>query len=219
MNKKKLNVLFFSIIVLIFVLSAYWILVRKNTEIANLRKFMKAPNQEIIYIENDIYNFVNKHQKEQKYTARVRDNSYKEEKLYNDKTSVDFIVDISSHQISYKVSSSWPRDKQDIYQISINCLSKKDLIFPEKECNGTDYDYSQLKLMEKYPIYEKLPITYEKYNFNSRSTTKYKIEGYFDDEKYIIVIKDYSGDNKERALEHIKSLGYNPEDYIIKYKF
>ncbi len=72
------------------------------------------------------------------------------------------------------------------------------------------------KLVEKYPLVAKLPINVEYYRGYSEHI-KYQISYRVEDEEAIIVIHDYTGNNKEKAFGNIRSRGFNPEDYTIDY--
>ncbi|MBO7718502.1 hypothetical protein J6S37_03355 [Candidatus Saccharibacteria bacterium] len=69
-----------------------------------------------------------------------------------------------------------------------------------------------------YPLLASLPITVEYYKTDS--TYVYYVISY---ELYTggtptILVKDYSGNNYEDALDRVRLLGYNPDDYVIEYQ-
>ena len=73
-------------------------------------------------------------------------------------------------------------------------------------------------LANNYPLLTVLPLKVEYYKNNT--TYVYYLISYEIDEKNqpTILVKDYTGDNYESALEKIKSEGFNPEDYNIEYQ-
>lgn len=72
-----------------------------------------------------------------------------------------------------------------------------------------------------YPIARKIPIIVETYNNARTEYIYYRIDGgMYDGCKWDFCLKitDISGGNYDRAIEKIKSLGFNPEDYQIFYE-
>lgn len=86
-----------------------------------------------------------------------------------------------------------------------------------------DYHSDQLasSALEKHPIIEHLPIIYanfdQEYNY-----TEYRIDGgSFDDcnTDFCLKITDSTGGNYNSAVQNIKDLGFNPEDFTILYEY
>ncbi len=76
-------------------------------------------------------------------------------------------------------------------------------------------------LNDKYPILSILPIVYEKYLNNYTEYVSYRIDfGEYDgcEREYCVMITDYSGGNRERALAAIRNRGFSPDDYQILYQ-
>ena len=75
------------------------------------------------------------------------------------------------------------------------------------------------ELKEKYPILKQLPIKIDYYTANYANRVKYTItyERTDSEQGFIIVVNDDTGGNYGAAMERIKALGFNPEDYQIQY--
>ena len=73
------------------------------------------------------------------------------------------------------------------------------------------------KIEEKYPLIKILPLKSDYYINDYTEHIKYDISYTLIDDQATIKITDRSGGNKELALEKIRSLGYNPDDYKIEY--
>lgn len=73
---------------------------------------------------------------------------------------------------------------------------------------------------KKYPAINHLPIIYAHYSENFEYT-EYRIDGgKFPNcqQDFCLKITDVTGNNKEKALNHLKSLNINPSDYQIIYE-
>ena len=74
-----------------------------------------------------------------------------------------------------------------------------------------------------FSISNVLPIMFDSYTDDFAYYTRYEIE--FDDSRddcpkiFCLVIEDNTGGNEQKAMDKIKELGYNPDDYEIKYEF
>lgn len=138
-------------------------------------------------------------------------------------TRGSFIVDIPSIQQSYHVQFHWSPDPEVIattgYTNIISCLPESELIYPAFSCKDFFNQNPYLELLNKYPLLKDLPLTIAYYSENFASYTNYEItyQTKEDDTSFIIIINDYTGGNYENALQKIRSLGYNPSDYLIQY--
>lgn len=73
----------------------------------------------------------------------------------------------------------------------------------------------------KYPIMASLPVIYANYDDNYHYT-EYRIDGgSFTgcNTDFCLKITDTTGGNYESAIQKIKDLGFNPEDYTILYEY
>ena len=73
-------------------------------------------------------------------------------------------------------------------------------------------------ITEKYPLLGILPINVEYYTNDSEYvyyTISYNLE---DTNNPIILVKDYTGNNYDNAINRIKLEGYDPADYKIEYQ-
>lgn len=73
------------------------------------------------------------------------------------------------------------------------------------------------KLIPKYPIVKDLPIQVEFYSNDYSDHTQYTINYSIKNNDFNLIINDESGNSHDTALQKIKSLGYNPNDYKIIY--
>ncbi len=151
--------------------------------------------------------------------ALIRDGSWSNQ--YDEEQNLHigkFIVDIDSVKQSYSGYFKWSNDKNNPYfygnYVGFNCISEQDKIYEDFVCIDQYSDSS----VEKFPITKQLPITVEYYSENYSSYTKYFI-GYvlIDDEKIVLKITDYTGGNYDNAISKIKELGFDPNDYEIRY--
>lgn len=170
-----------------------------------------------------LYNTVkinlNNEQKIVKSGAKIRDNSYTTQLDAKTYTS-SFIVDIEKLQQSYKVFYSWSNDEKQNnlnggYQVQIGCVEEFNRIYSEFACK--ENENQENAFVKKYPIAAILPIKIDSFSDNYSKHKKYTISYEYIDEKFSILINDYTGGNYNDALERITSRGYKIEDYSIKY--
>ncbi len=150
-------------------------------------------------------------------SANMREGTYNKDE---DKgiTEVDFLVDIDEYKQTYDVMVSWSEEEVIPEPILIACPSKKLMKYPEARCIATYNSSQDLENIADNPIYEKLPIIVDYFDYYSRKGIRYEVRGYFnEDNELILTVVDYSGGNLENAKKKIKELGYNPNDYTIKY--
>lgn len=72
------------------------------------------------------------------------------------------------------------------------------------------------KLKTNYPLIEYLPIKVDRF-LNYSKHIRYDINYRIEDDKAIIIIYDYTGENYENALSNIRNRGFEPDDYEIEY--
>jgi hypothetical protein len=85
-----------------------------------------------------------------------------------------------------------------------------------------DYNYTKnLDELKKHnPIINILPIQVSEYSDNYSKYTEFKINyKQSDSEKIIVTIDDVTGNNKDKALDMIRTKGFNPNDYTIEYNY
>lgn len=146
-------------------------------------------------------------------------------RYYNDTA----IIDIPTIQQSYRLTLIWSSDKDNEATVSafpsqITCLKSDEMIYPDFGCNT--FLQTEEELIEsfdkKYPISTKLPIRIEYYVDGYGAHVKYNIYSHLtgegENESFSVLIEDYTGGNYEPALERIRNLGFNPNDYEIEYK-
>lgn len=74
------------------------------------------------------------------------------------------------------------------------------------------------EVLKKAPLISLLPIEVE-YYIQGKQYVHYQITFRVDSSNQVtILINDYTGGNHDAALERIRSEGYNPQDYSIKYQ-
>lgn len=161
--------------------------------------------------------------------AIIRDNSanydYNSAELYYDNTA---IIDIPAIQQSYRLTLIWSSVKDNEATVSafpsqITCLKPDEMIYPDFGCNTfLQTEEERIESFDKkYPLSTQLPIRIEYYTEGYGAYVKYNIfsnvGGTEDDQTFSVLIEDYTGGNYEPALERIRKLGYDPEDYDIEY--
>lgn len=72
-------------------------------------------------------------------------------------------------------------------------------------------------LIPKYPIVKDLPIQVEFFSDDYSNHVQYTINYSYTDGNFSLIINDESGNSHDVALQKIKDLGYNPDDYKIIY--
>lgn len=138
-------------------------------------------------------------------------------------TTSKFVVDIASIQQSYQIQMVWSNDEDANiggYSVLINCPTEAQLIYSKFNCKDILDNDPLNALYDKYPIIYQLPINISYYGSNYSGYTNYVISYKADDDyKNIkLIITDYTGGNRENALNEIRKRGYNPSDYTIEYK-
>ncbi|MBQ7202366.1 hypothetical protein IJS18_03230 [Candidatus Saccharibacteria bacterium] len=149
--------------------------------------------------------------------AVIREGAYFE-KTEDDVTTADFIVDIDDYQQSYLVTMSWSDTKEISDAIIIHCPTRAQSKYPESFCKSMYDTTTIVENIENNPLYKKLPIEVDDFDFGARQAIHYEIRGEFNDENdLVLTVVDYTGGQFEPAKAKIKELGYNPDDYEIKY--
>lgn len=128
-----------------------------------------------------------------------------------------FIVDINSLKQSYGVQFTWVTEETSNYDngypVIVYCLDAEEQVYDFNNC--IDMFENDTK---EYPITNDLPIIEQYYTDDYSEFVDYSMLYEITDDKLTIIIKDNSGDSYEYALEKIRELGYNPDDYEIKYE-
>ncbi|MBR0431299.1 hypothetical protein IJJ05_03355 [Candidatus Saccharibacteria bacterium] len=149
--------------------------------------------------------------------ANAREGTYSEDQS-DDTTTATFLVDIDEYKQTYEVMMSWS-DKMIVPDaVLISCPSKRLMKYSEAKCIAMYNNSQDLENMEKNPIYEKLPIVVDYFDYYSRKAIRYEVRGYFgENNELILTVVDYSGGNLENAKKKVRELGYDPDNYKIKY--
>lgn len=147
----------------------------------------------------------------------IRNGSY-EESIDSDITSVTFLVDIDSYKQTYAVAASWS-DKVEISDaITITCPNKEQSKFPKSFCKSMFNTTRDVENIRNNPLYSKLPVEVDEFDFAARRAVHYEIRGKFnDDDRLVLMVVDYSGGQLENAKNKIKEMGYEPSNYIFEY--
>lgn len=142
---------------------------------------------------NYLYRFI-KNPNKGIYHAEVVDNSY----TYSSASWFsDFIVKLKESDVSWKIRLQTIKNGDINGDISVTCNTGDCLSFSDQ--------INSKPLLQAY-----LPL----------STYDYIIAGKTNDFKSLsIVYYDQQGTGKEKALEKIRSLGFNPDDYTIEYHY
>lgn len=142
-----------------------------------------------------------------------------------------FIVDIPKIEESYRIQISWSIGKNNNstsadFPALVTCLKPDEVIYPNFACRDrfTADDEASDKFLKEYPLATKLPIDIEYYTDGHGAYVHYTITSSAQNNSdnnadgYAVLITDYTGGNYEPALERIRNLGFNPDDYEIEYK-
>ncbi len=146
-------------------------------------------------------------------------NSYNETSLA---TLSTFLVDIETIQQTYQIQMNWsnnPNAEIAGYSILVTCPSQNQLIYPSFTCQDMLTKDPLNNLTNQNPIINKLPITVSEYTDNYSNLIYYKIsyKANEDYSKITIIIDDYSGGNRERAIQKLTEYGVKPDQYKIQY--
>lgn len=202
----------------------------EQVKIDNFSRFfgdMSTENKDSIY--NSLYSIVRSNTSDDieipKNGAEIRAGSANTE--YNpdaDTYTSTFLVDIPELQQTYNFWVYWSTDpnNQDVatagYTVTILCPTKDQLIYPEFPCS--DMQNSQGVTTDK--ILTALPIEKSYYTNNYDKYINYTIRAQISDSasSLTIVVTSYSEnteDNYSAALIELRNLGFNPDNYNIKY--
>ncbi len=137
-----------------------------------------------------------------------------------------FIVDIPEIRQSYRIQITWTTSKNDNSTASdfpalVTCLKPDEIIYEDFICKDafTEETAAEDNLIKEYPLATSLPIDIEYYVNGHGEYVHYTITNQFNEsDDYTVLITDYTGGNYEPALERIRNLGFNPDDYEIEYK-
>lgn len=142
---------------------------------------------------NYLYRFI-KDPTQSVYHAEISAGSYT---YASDSWFSEFVVKLTDSDTSWKVSLQTLKDGAINGDIAVTCLTG--------ECSSLSDELNAKPTLQAY-----LPL----------STYDYIIAGKTGDLKGLsIVYYDQEGTGKTKALEKIRSLGFNPEDYTIEYHY
>lgn len=131
---------------------------------------------------------------EDTYHATIVDNSYT---YAPDSWFSTFIVKLNDNDTSWKVSMQTIKDGSVSGEIKVTC-------------NSGDLCLSAPKENAKKTLQEYLPLSSIDYIIASKKDNPQALS---------IVYYDQTGTGQSKALEKIKSLGFNPDDYSIEYHY
>ena len=207
MEKKKLNQKTLTIagvvvvILLLLIISIYYIYNRINDATINV---LVAPSSAKITIDNHTYT---------NGTYRIPSGKHTVVLSKDDFETIEEEINIKSNEtynyynyLVYKDGSmGWYADHPDdsgLLETIIPYLG--------------EVEYKSIE--QKYPLLSHLPVKEDYYNDSLTYHYKFDISYTIGaDNTPIIIITDYTGNNKDRAYEKIRSFNCNPEDYQIRY--
>ena len=150
-------------------------------------------------------------------SGAIRKGTYLE-KSEEEITTADFIVDIDSFKQSFIVALSWSDTKEIADAILIRCPTRAQSKYPDSFCKSMYDTTTDAENIEKYPLFKELPIEVDDFDFGARRAIHYEIRGVFNEKnELVLTVVDYSGGQFESAIKKLSSLGYDPEEYEIKY--
>lgn len=240
-NIKIIAVIIVALIIMIFLILSFQRLFRTNPYgpeiiIDNFDEYYSiAPQEKQDYACHYLYEAVLLNLPEDqipKSGAIIRENTAElEHNAEKNSYYGSFIVDIPKIEQSYRIQITWSIGKNNYststdYSALVTCLKSSEIIYPNFDCRDlfTADNEASDKFLKEYPLAAKLPIDIEYYTGGHGAYVHYTItsargESSSDNsDGYSVVITDYTGDNYEPALERIRSLGFNPDDYEIEYK-
>lgn len=145
------------------------------------------------YLGNYLYDFI-RDPNQEVYHATIVDGSYS---YSPDSWFSKFTVNLKESDISWKISLQTLRNGEINGDISITCASG-DVCLSLSDKVATD------------TLQTLLPISTDDYIIAYQTNNRDVLS---------IVYYDQAGTGKTKALEKIKSLGFNPEDYTIEYYY
>lgn len=145
------------------------------------------------YLGNYLYTFI-KNPSEGVYHATIVNDSYR---YSPDSWFSTFTVNLVNSDVSWKISMQTIKDGEINGDISVTCdTGGSNCLSLSNKVNSTT------KLQDLLPLNsDDYIITYQKDKYNALSVVYY----------------DQAGTGKAKAIEKIKSLGFNPDDYTIEY--
>lgn len=196
------------------------------------RYFKKTPASTRDMIYTGLYNVVSlnvpDNTERPKTQATIRHDtattSYDETtKIYDN----NFIVDVDGINQSFKIWFEWSEEKNNTnlsgYQISITCLTGADSAYNSMTCKDSSPNNSVQEIYNTHPILTYLPINIAYYKDKYYGYTHYTITYetiYTDsdeDPEVVLVITDYTGGNKEAAIQQLKKFNIDLSNYEIRY--
>ena len=150
-------------------------------------------------------------------SANMREGTYNKDED-GGLTSVSFLVDIDEYKQTYEIMIGWSDVKIVPDPILISCPAKRLMKYPEIKCEAMYGSSQDIENVENNPIYDKLPIVVDYFDYYSRKAIRYEVRGYFgENNELVLTVVDYSGGNLENAKKKVRELGYDPDNYKIKY--
>ena len=86
------------------------------------------------------------------------------------------------------------------------------------EIGGEEADKLAAEELREFPILKYIPYVVDKYSDDMTVYTHYEIWPEYNDDKFTVIIRDYTGGNEQVAKDVMKSWGINLADYKIEYK-
>jgi len=204
--------------------------------ITNFSRYFKnvpTPTRDMIY--TGLYNVVSLNLKDQApypedVKASIRDGSPNTN--FNESTNVhtdSFITDVDKINQSFNVKFEWSDDENNPnlsgYQVSITCTSPEDSLYHSTTCRDSSSVSNPIEtLYDDNPFLAELPLEVSFYEDTYSGFIHYAITyeltpDLTDENKQnlTIIITDYTGGNRDRALAKLKSLGADTSKYSIQY--
>lgn len=147
-------------------------------------------------------------------------NNYNEESL---STLSTFLVDIESIQQTYQIQMQWSNNPDATmagYSILVTCPAEDQLIYPSFKCEDMITRDPVSAFFIRYPFVNAFPITISQYDANYTTYTNYTIdyEAINNYEGIKFTISDYTGNNRDNAINELRKLGIDTTKYEIIYR-
>ena len=223
-KRQKIGFTVGGLVVLMLIIVLVVVITNGNEPIAKIRNLdeymVNASGEEKRVLQRGLYRFLDDlfTVDIEKLDIYIRDDTFIETEA-DGVYLTDFIIDIDELKSSYTVSYVFPNEAATALNPVFDCPTLTEMKYPETECVGMYNSSAAMKLEAENPIAKVLPIKVDSYDVGYRLSIKYEIFGivYEENNKFLVRIIDYGGYNYERALEMIRSKGFDPNDYTIEY--
>lgn len=220
-NKFKKAIIIIIIYVILSVALVIFFLIINNTyKLSEITKEMPAEYSE--QLTTSLERFLNS---EGGFSGNIQNLPVRKDSIIEENTNgitmLSFIIDVDSIKQSFLIHFSYPvPNNQNLENLTIECVPLDKVKYKDSNCITSSNSTALLKAEQENPIYKLLPLSiYDETEVGGEpSKLLYEINGNFkDNSSFEINIIDYQGGNYENALNQIRAMGFNPNDYKVNY--